>query len=57
MLNEEAFNTLDDAHRKIALWRYNYNAVRLNSCLATSPRPKRAGRLGYLWETRPKRLP
>ena len=27
LLNEEIFDTLDDTRRKIALWRYDYNAV------------------------------
>ena len=34
LLNEEIFDTLDDARRKIALWRYDYNAVRPHSSLA-----------------------
>ncbi|AUQ73304.1 hypothetical protein PhaeoP71_00412 [Phaeobacter piscinae] len=25
LLNEELFDTLDDARRKLALWRYDYN--------------------------------
>jgi len=25
LLNEEIFDTLDDARRKLALWRYDYN--------------------------------
>ena len=33
LLNEEVFDTLDDARRKIALWRYDYNAVRPHSSL------------------------
>lgn len=28
LLNEELFDTLDDARRKLALWRYYYNNVR-----------------------------
>jgi putative transposase len=28
LLNEEIFDTLDDARRKLALWRYDYNNVR-----------------------------
>ncbi|WP_146010332.1 integrase core domain-containing protein, partial [Acidimangrovimonas sediminis] len=32
-LNEEIFDTLDDARRKLALWRYDYNAVRPHSSL------------------------
>lgn len=33
LLNEEIFDTLDDARRKLALWRYDYNAVRPHSSL------------------------
>ena len=33
LLNEEIFDTLNDARRKLALWRYNYNAVRPHSSL------------------------
>jgi putative transposase len=28
MLSDEIFDTLDDARRKLALWRYDYNNVR-----------------------------
>ena len=34
LMNEEIFDSLDDAHRKIARWRYDYNAVRPHSSLA-----------------------
>ena len=33
LLNEELFDTLDDARRKLALWRYDYNNVRPHSSL------------------------
>ena len=33
LLNEEIFDTLDDARRKLALWRYDYNTVRPHSSL------------------------
>ncbi len=33
LLNEESFDTLDDARRKLALWRYDYNALRPHSSL------------------------
>ncbi len=33
LLNEELFDSLDDARRKIALWRYDYNHVRPHSSL------------------------
>ena len=32
-LNEEIFDTLDNARRKLALWRYDYNNVRPHSSL------------------------
>jgi putative transposase len=35
LLNEELFHTLDDARRKLALWRYDYNNVRPHSSLGT----------------------
>ncbi|SLN55434.1 hypothetical protein RUM8411_02695 [Ruegeria meonggei] len=34
LLNEELFDSLDDARRKLALWRYDYNHVRPHSSLA-----------------------
>jgi putative transposase len=33
LLNEEIIDTLDEARRKLALWRYNYNQVRPHSSL------------------------
>lgn len=33
LLNEEMFDSLDDARRKLALWRYDYNSVRPHSSL------------------------
>jgi putative transposase len=33
LLNEEIFDTLDEARRKLALWRYDYNQVRPHSPL------------------------
>ena len=33
LLNEEIFGTLDDARRKLAIWRYDDNNVRLHSSL------------------------
>jgi len=33
LLNEELFDTLDDARRHMALWRYDYNNVRPHSSL------------------------
>jgi putative transposase len=34
LLNEEIFDTLGDARRKLALWRYDYNNVRPHSSLS-----------------------
>jgi len=34
LLNKEIFDSLDDVRRKLALWRYDYNAVRPHSSLA-----------------------
>ena len=33
LLNEELFDSLDDARRKLALWRYDYNHIRPHSSL------------------------
>tara|TARA_B110000908_G_scaffold169775_1_gene227657 strand:+ start:718 stop:1212 length:495 start_codon:yes stop_codon:yes gene_type:complete len=33
LLNEEIFDTLDDARRKLALWRYDYSNARPHSSL------------------------
>ena len=33
LLNEEIFDTLEDARRQLALWRYDYNPVRPHSSL------------------------
>ena len=33
LLNEEMFDNLKDARRKLALWRYDYNNVRPHSSL------------------------
>jgi putative transposase len=44
LLNGEIFDTLDDARRKLALWRYDYNNVRPHSSLGnqTPPEARRA---------------
>ncbi|OLS52149.1 integrase core domain-containing protein, partial [Rhodovulum sulfidophilum] len=34
----EIFDSLDDARRKLALWRYDYNAVRPHSSLGSKTR-------------------
>jgi len=41
LLNEEIFDSLDDARRKLALWRYDYNTVRPHSSLGNQT-PKQA---------------
>ena len=33
LLNEEVFDTLNDARRKLALWRYDYNTIRPHTAL------------------------
>lgn len=33
LLNEEMFDSLDDARRKLALWRYDYNNIMPRSSL------------------------
>ncbi|MFI0397048.1 IS3 family transposase [Paracoccus jiaweipingae] len=43
LLNEELFDSLDDARRKLALWRYDYNAVRPHSSLGNQT-PQQARR-------------
>ena len=42
-LNEEMFDNLDDARRKLALWRYDYNNVRPHASLGSEPLPADAG--------------
>jgi len=43
LLNEELFDSLADARRKRAIWRYDYNHVRSHSSLGNRP-PARARR-------------
>jgi putative transposase len=43
LLNEEIFDSLDDAGRKLALWHYDYNTVRPHSSLANQT-PQQARR-------------
>lgn len=49
LLNEELFDSLADARRKLAVWRYDYNNVRQHSSLGnrTPAKARRAG-LGAL---------
>ncbi len=57
LLNEEMFDCLDEARRKLALWRYDYNNVRPHASLETKRPQKRAERLSNLRAPRPARLP
>ena len=50
-------NVLDDARRKLALWRYDDNNVRPHSSLGKKYPQKCAGRLSNLRTPRPARLP
>ncbi len=43
-LNEEIFDTLADARRTLALWRYDYNNVRPHPSLGNRAPLKPAGR-------------
>ncbi|ASP23108.1 integrase core domain protein [Antarctobacter heliothermus] len=43
LLNEEIFDSLDDARRKLGLWRYDYNTVRPHSSLGNQT-PQKARR-------------
>jgi len=45
LLNEEIFDSLDDARRILALWRYDYNTVRPHSSLANQT-PQEARQTG-----------
>ena len=49
LLNEELFDTLDDARRKLALWRYDNNNVRPHSSLGNGT-PKQARQALELFE-------
>ncbi len=52
LLNEELFESLADARRKLAIWRYDYNNVRPHSSLGTERLHKRIGRLCSIRPTR-----
>jgi putative transposase len=43
LLNGEMFDSLDDARRKLALWRYDFNNIRPHSSLGNQT-PTQAGR-------------
>jgi putative transposase len=49
LLNEELFDSLDDARRKLALWRYDHNHVRPHSSLENKT-PAEARRAVELFE-------
>jgi putative transposase len=52
LLNEELFDSLDDARRKLALWRYDYNHVRPHSSLGNkTPAEARRAREQILGST------
>ena len=57
LLNEEWFDSLDDARRKLALWRYDDNHVSPHSSLGNKTLLKRAGRLSTLRAPRTTRYP
>ena len=48
-LNQEVFDTLEEARRKLALWRYDYNNVRPHSSLNNQP-PRQAHQAPELFE-------
>ena len=48
-LNEEMFDSLNDARRKLALWRYDYNNVRPHTSLGNKT-PTEARRTLELFE-------
>lgn len=56
LLNEEIFDTLGDARRKIALWRYDYNAVRPHSSLGNLTPLEARRTLELLEDTAPAAL-
>ncbi len=56
LLNEELFDTLDDARRKLALWRHDYNNVGRTLRWGTERQSKRGRRLSYLRAPRLPRL-
>ena len=56
LLNEELFDSLADARRKLAIWRYDYNHVRPHSLLEIERLHKRVGRSCRTIASRPTRL-
>ena len=57
LLNEEIFDTLEDARCQLALWRYDYNPVRPHSSLDNLTPLEAPGRLHQMMAPRPARLP
>jgi len=57
LLNEEWFDSLEDARRKLALWPYGYNNVSPHSSLENQTPLKRVERLSNLRAPRSTRLP
>lgn len=56
LLNEEILDTLEDARRKLALWRYDYNNARPHSSLGNKATAKRDERWSNLRAPRTPRL-
>jgi putative transposase len=56
-LNEEIFDSLADARRTLALWRYDDNNVRPPSSLGNKTQPRRARGLNYPRANHSARLP
>jgi len=57
LLNEEIFDSLNDARRKLALWRYDYNTVRPHSSLGGQTQKQARLALEPFGAPRPPRLP
>ena len=55
-LNEDMFDSLDNARRELALWLHDYNNVRPHSSLGNQTPAKRAVRLSNLRVPLPARL-
>jgi putative transposase len=53
LLNEEMFDSLEDARRKLALWRYDYNNVRPHSSLGNQTPAEARGARGRFWGAAP----
>jgi len=51
-LKEEGFDSLDDAGRKLALWRYDYNRIRPDASLGNQD-PKEERRALFQFQSTP----